>query len=156
MPRAHPRCACFHWTPCHQPLQTLPHSADEKTEAEGACQPPVFWGGQNPGKKRPLFFCLQSAGSPHVGSAVVVHQFSYSAARGIFQDRGLNPSCLRWQVGILTHCATREVPQCALFISNLMLLPSQPEVLVCGPEAGDPLIRRTASSSLMSPPLTPA
>ena len=38
------------------------HSADEKTEAQGACQPPVSWGGQNPDRKRPLF-CLQSAGS---------------------------------------------------------------------------------------------
>ena len=40
------------------------HSVDEKTEAQGACQPPVSWGGQNPDRKRPLFFCLQSTGSP--------------------------------------------------------------------------------------------
>ena len=41
-------------------------------------------------------------------------QLGHSTACGIFPDQGSNPSPLRWQVGILTHRATREVPRCAL------------------------------------------
>ena len=40
---------------------------------------------------------LQSTGSRHVGSVVVVHRLSYSAACGIFPDQGSNPCPLHWQ-----------------------------------------------------------
>ena len=38
-----------------------------------------------------------STGSRHVGSVVVAHGLSCSAARGIFPDQGLNPCPLHWQ-----------------------------------------------------------
>ena len=44
---------------------------------------------------RPLF--LQSTGSRHAGSVVVVHGPSRFAACGIFPDQGANPCPLHWQ-----------------------------------------------------------
>ena len=41
-------------------------------------------------------FLLQSMGSRHAGSAVVVHRLSYSAACGIFLDQESNPHLLHW------------------------------------------------------------
>ena len=41
------------------------------------------------------------------GSVVVAHGFSYSVARGIAPDQGLN--LCPWIGRILSHCATREV-----------------------------------------------
>ena len=41
---------------------------------------------------------LQSMGSRHAGSVVVVHGLSCSAACGIFLDQGSNPCPLHWQV----------------------------------------------------------
>ena len=41
---------------------------------------------------------LRSTGSRHVGSVVVVHGLSCSAACGIFPDQGSNPCPLHWQV----------------------------------------------------------
>ena len=40
---------------------------------------------------------LQSMGSRHAGSVVVVHGLSCSAACGIFLDQGSNPCPLHWQ-----------------------------------------------------------
>ena len=40
---------------------------------------------------------LQSTGSRHAGSVVVVHGLSCSAACGIFPDQGSNPCPLHWQ-----------------------------------------------------------
>ena len=40
---------------------------------------------------------LWSTGSRHVGSVVVAHGLSCSAACGIFPDQGLNPCPLHWQ-----------------------------------------------------------
>ena len=42
-------------------------------------------------------FSLQSTGSRHPDSAVVVHRLSCSKACGIFPDQGSNPSPLHWQ-----------------------------------------------------------
>ena len=50
---------------------------------------------------------LQSMGSRHAGSAVVVHRLSCSAACGIFPDQESNPHPLHWQ--ILNQWITREV-----------------------------------------------
>ena len=54
------------------------------------------------------FIVLQSTGSRHVASVVVVHGLSFPRARRIFPDQGLNlcPLCGRW---ILNHWTTREV-----------------------------------------------
>ena len=41
---------------------------------------------------------LQSMGSKRVGSVVVAHSVSCSAACGIFPDEGSNPCLLHWQV----------------------------------------------------------
>ena len=40
---------------------------------------------------------LQSTGSRRAGSAIAAHGFSYSVARGIFPDQGLNPCPLHWR-----------------------------------------------------------
>lgn len=42
------------------------------------------------------------------GSVAVVHEFSCSAARGIFPDEGSNPCALHWQT--LIHLTATEVP----------------------------------------------
>ena len=43
------------------------------------------------------FSLLQSTGFRSVGSVVVVHRLSCSAACGIFPDQGSNPCLLSWQ-----------------------------------------------------------
>ena len=54
---------------------------------------------------------LRSTGSRHVGSVVVAHGPSCSAACGIFPDQGSTPvPCIGRQ--ILNHCTTREAPKC--------------------------------------------
>ena len=57
---------------------------------------------------------LQSTGSRHIGSVVVMHRLSCSAAWGIFLDQGLNLCPLHWQVDS-NHCTIGEVPQGVIF-----------------------------------------
>ena len=68
------------------------------------------------------FLVLQSTGSRRIGSVVVVHRLSCSAACGIFLDQGLNLCPLHWQVdsnplhhqGSPTRCYTLSVPPALL------------------------------------------
>ena len=53
------------------------------------------------------FLVLQSTGSRRIGSVVVVHRLSCSAACGIFLDQGLNLCLLHWQA-VLYHWAAWE------------------------------------------------
>ena len=52
----------------------------------------------------PWLLLLRSTGSRHVGSVVVAHWLSCSAACGIFPDKGSNPCPLRWQADFQPLC----------------------------------------------------
>ena len=71
---------------------------------------------------------LRSTGSRCAGSVIVAHGPSCSTACGILPDQGSNPCLLHWQADsqplchqgspgrqILSHCTTREAPECFLY-----------------------------------------
>ena len=51
-------------------------------------------------------------------SAVAAHGLRCSASCGIFENQGLNPCCLHWQVDAI-HCANREVPKTSILIRKM-------------------------------------